>query len=613
MPREPVKFLLVDDVPENLLALEALLQRDGLEFSTARSGTEALELLLVHDFALALLDVQLPDMDGFELAELMRGTERTRRVPIIFLTAVATDERRRFQGYESGAVDYLIKPLDPNVLRCKAEVFFELDQQRRELIRQRNDLRDSEERFRRSVMQAPVPMMLFDEHRHVLVANEEWIGKSGYAADEIATLDAWVGLAHESEAPRVLSYLNEAVQTLRRARGEFDVMARDGSLRTWDLVVSPVGRTPDRRNLFLWVGHDVTARKQAERNQQLLMGELNHRVKNTLATVQAIAKQTLRHSGEPKRFAESFSGRLQALSRAHSILSAETWKGADVKDLIRDQLALGAIDEQRLAINGRTFRLEPQHSLHVALILHELATNANKYGAFSGPTGTISIAWSIDGCDFVLTWKESGGPVVLASPKRGFGTTLIEQTVKGDGGRAQVAFDTDGVKWEIRIPLRCSPFIESNERKPAAAPPPVALSASAVIDLSLKGKCFLVVEDEPLVALDLVAGLEGAGAQIAGPAGAVAEALDIIARVPLDAALLDGNLYGQPVDAVAAALVQRNVPFIFVTGYGTESLPADFRSSEILGKPFTDTQLLAAASRLIRRGAKLTSPSAAQA
>src|SRR3546814_2298451 len=108
---EAVKFLLVDDIDENLSALEALLRRDGLELFKARSGREALELLLVHDFALALLDVQMPEMDGFELAELMRGTERTRRIPIIFLTAVATDETWRFRRYESGAVDYLLKPV----------------------------------------------------------------------------------------------------------------------------------------------------------------------------------------------------------------------------------------------------------------------------------------------------------------------------------------------------------------------------------------------------------------------------------------------------------------------------------------------------------------------
>ena len=149
MSNESVKFLLVDDLEENLLALEALLRRDGLELLRARSGPEALELLLVHDFALALLDVQMPGMNGFELAELMRGTERTRRVPIIFLTAAATDEMRRFRGYEAGAVDFLIKPIAPHVLESKAEVFFELYRQRQQVACQRDELRRiAEERER---------------------------------------------------------------------------------------------------------------------------------------------------------------------------------------------------------------------------------------------------------------------------------------------------------------------------------------------------------------------------------------------------------------------------------------------------------------------------------
>lgn len=137
---EPVYFLLVDDLAENLLALEALLQREGLAFLKARSGEEALELLLVHDVALALLDVQMPGMDGFELAEIMRSNERTRHVPIMFLTAGTTDMQRRFRGYETGAVDFLQKPLETDVLRSKANVFFDLNQQRRQLLAQRDDL-----------------------------------------------------------------------------------------------------------------------------------------------------------------------------------------------------------------------------------------------------------------------------------------------------------------------------------------------------------------------------------------------------------------------------------------------------------------------------------------
>lgn len=151
MPSESVKFLLVDDLEENLIALEAMLRRDGLELLKAYSGTEALELLLVHDFALALLDVQIPGMDGFELAELMRGAERTRRIPIIFITAGLRDEERRFRGYEAGAVDFIFKPIEPHILRSKAEVFFELHRQRQELIRQRDELRASEERLQLAV------------------------------------------------------------------------------------------------------------------------------------------------------------------------------------------------------------------------------------------------------------------------------------------------------------------------------------------------------------------------------------------------------------------------------------------------------------------------------
>jgi len=133
MSSEPIKFLLVDDTPENLIALEALLRRDGLEILKARSGFEALELLLVHEIALAFLDVQMPEMNGFELAELMRGAERTKHVPIIFVTAGTRDPQRVFKGYETGAVDFLFKPIDPHILRSKSEVFFELYRQRREL------------------------------------------------------------------------------------------------------------------------------------------------------------------------------------------------------------------------------------------------------------------------------------------------------------------------------------------------------------------------------------------------------------------------------------------------------------------------------------------------
>ncbi len=132
---EPIKCLIVDDLDENLLALAALLQSEEVEVLQARSGTEALELLLRHEVALALVDVQMPEMDGFELAEMMRGMERTRHVPIIFVTAGTRDAQRMFRGYEAGAVDFLYKPVEPHVLCGKAGVFFQLYRQKQQLAR----------------------------------------------------------------------------------------------------------------------------------------------------------------------------------------------------------------------------------------------------------------------------------------------------------------------------------------------------------------------------------------------------------------------------------------------------------------------------------------------
>lgn len=147
---KPIHFLLVDDLQENLLALEALLQREGLACLKARSGEEALELLLTHEVALALLDLQMPGMDGFELAEFMRGSERARHIPIIFVTAGAADSQRRFRGYEAGAVDFIQKPIEPDVLRSKANVFFDLHQQRRQIEAQRDELEAAAQALRRA-------------------------------------------------------------------------------------------------------------------------------------------------------------------------------------------------------------------------------------------------------------------------------------------------------------------------------------------------------------------------------------------------------------------------------------------------------------------------------
>ncbi len=146
----PIRVLLVDDIEENLIALEALVRQHGVEVSIAHSGQEALELLLVHDYALALLDVNMPEMDGFQLAELMRGTARTRTVPIIFVTA-AYDAARVFRGYDAGAVDFLVKPIDPRILRHKVDTFVKLHEHKAQLADQLDQLGMFSERLAESL------------------------------------------------------------------------------------------------------------------------------------------------------------------------------------------------------------------------------------------------------------------------------------------------------------------------------------------------------------------------------------------------------------------------------------------------------------------------------
>lgn len=597
-----VKFLLVDDLEENLFALEALLQRDGLRLYKARSGSEALELLLVHDFALALLDVQMDGMDGFELAELMRGTERTRRVPIIFLTAVATDERRHFRGYETGAVDFLFKPLNPQMLTSKAGVFFELARQRQELARQRDDLRIGAERLARALGQieahadnSPLAVLGFDREFRITEWSrgaERMLGweraeAMGRQAEELGWIEE-AGLDGFRTYQTQLREGGGAVSSLRLARR--DGRGIDSEWYSSVLRDSAGGLASVHVQIL-----DVTERKRAEATQRLLLGELNHRVKNTLATVQAMAMQTLRYSPEPAAFAADFSGRIQALARSHSLLSHATWQGAMLRELIDQQLQLGTIDDARLEVSGPDVQLPPQTALHLGLILHELTTNANKYGALSNDRGRLSLAWELRGGVLELRWVERGGPAVVPPARTGFGTTLIERGAGSEGGEARVTYGVEGVTWLVSFPLDGEPAT------PSSSPRPPATSGSDRIAGDLSGRRFLIVEDEPIIALHMAKALEQAGAQSVSTASTKAQALEIIGSGSVDSALLDGNLRGVPVDDIAAALVERDIPFVFVSGYGRENLPEAFSSAPLLSKPFSYGELIKVASHLVAK------------
>jgi CheY-like chemotaxis protein len=247
--------------------------------------------------------------------------------------------------------------------------------------------------------------------------------------------------------------------------------------------------------------------------------------------------------------------------------------------------------------------LESQPALHLALVLHELGTNARKYGALSTQGGSVVVRWEVQDNGetrrLLLDWQESGGPRVSAPVSRGFGTTLIEQSLGAHGGQVEISYAERGVTCRITIPV--------GELRSALPARPVEPGSAAALRsrTDLAGKRVLVVEDEPLIGMVLNEYLEDAGCAVIGPAHSIAKALDFIARESIDAALVDGNLAGQGVNDIVRALRQKQVPFVFVTGYGRESLPEDCSEIAIVEKPFTQEQVLNAIDRLFGQGANV--------
>jgi PAS domain S-box-containing protein len=599
---EPLKILAVDDIRENLLVLEAALDQPGVELVTVSSGFEALEAMLRHDFALALLDVMMPEMDGFELAELMRGTERTRAVPIIFLTALATDERRRFRGYEAGAVDYLLKPLDMVELNSKVAVFVELARQRREIARQRDELGLALGRLRAHGDNSPLAVLEIDANLRIVSWYRSAEREVGFSAQEI------LGLKVEEApflAPADRPGFVEGMRALlggedRRETQEHRFVRADGALREGEWYCSSLAGTGSRGASVMIELLDVTERARAEETQRLLIGELNHRVKNTLATVQAIASQGFRHARSTEDFQQSFSGRLQSLARAHSLLSATTWEPASLRSLIAEQVAIGAVSEDRLKLSGPDVELPPEIALRFSLILHELATNAHKYGAFSNEAGTVALDWAFRGQVLSLTWTERGGPPVTAPDRRGFGSTLIESSMAADGARIGADYDREGVRWQLVLPLAEQDIekdvVHTVDRDRPLEEPQAAQAAP--IERSARELKVLIVEDEPLVAMELVMEIEDLGAIVLGPATSCEQALAMIREADPDLALLDGNLNGERIDVVADELAARDTPFAFVSGYDRRHLPGDHADRPMLGKPFMAREVCEMVRRL---------------
>ncbi len=234
----------------------------------------------------------------------------------------------------------------------------------------------------------------------------------------------------------------------------------DGSIR-WIAAHARTeftGETPDRRpHSMRGVVRDITAARDAERQRALLAAELDHRVRNLLATVQAMASQCLRHASEPERFHTSFMGRLQAMAAAHGVLTTVNRPSGRLRDLVEEQLRpFGGDNAGRVRINGPDVVLDGPATHALGLALHELASNASRFGALSSATGCVCLEWGVETepeCTVRIEWREIGGPVARTPPREGFGARLIRHSLEHAlGGSAVVAYLAEGLSATLRLP-----------------------------------------------------------------------------------------------------------------------------------------------------------------
>jgi PAS domain S-box-containing protein len=444
------RILLADDNADMREYVSRLLG-GRYEVEAASNGLEALNAARERTPDLVLSDVMMPGLDGFGLLKELRADDRLKIVPVILLSARAGEEAS-LEGIESGADDYLIKPFSARELVARVDAHLKIARLRADAEKA---LRESEERFR----------LLVDNVQEYALFQMDLKGKLtswnpgaerlfGYSSADILGQSFSRLLAAEDRDAGVMMKELASVLAGTGLRDERWLVRKDGS-RFWaQSITEPVRDESGRLRGAVKVTRDETERKHSEERRLLLMAELNHRVKNTLATVQSLASQTLRGSTDPGQFVENFKSRIQALSRAHSLLTRSSWESADVTDLVRDQLTMDG-DIERVTVDGPAARLTPQSAVALSLVLHELGTNARKYGALRNPTGQLGVHWRIGTTEPMLhiDWDESGGPPVVEPQKRGFGTTLIEKSLGGIGGSARLQFNPGGLQCAILIPL----------------------------------------------------------------------------------------------------------------------------------------------------------------
>lgn len=322
-------------------------------------------------------------------------------------------------------------------------------------------LRVSEEFNRRILAATTDCVMVLDLDGRLISMNE--CGLAFFGATNFAHVAGkpWAEFWSRPDShTAVLAALDEA-RAGRTARFQAAIdLGRERDSLWWDIVLAPMNGEDGSPERILAVSRDITEIKQNEARQTLLMQELAHRVKNTLAMVQAVATQTLRNAPSLESAAEILGARLLALAQAHDVLMQGSWSSADLHGLVTSAIALHSDGEPgRFVVEGPPVTLAPRPGLTLALILHELGTNAAKYGALSNREGHVVISWDvapIEGEDrFCFRWEEIGGPPVKPPTHTGFGSRLIERSLNHSfGGNARLEFPESGAVLTMQAPLQ---------------------------------------------------------------------------------------------------------------------------------------------------------------
>ncbi|MFP4387624.1 MAG: response regulator [Desulfococcaceae bacterium] len=422
MTQDRIDILLVDDWSENLLALEATLESADLRIVSAESGNEALGLTLDHDFGLILLDVQMPGMDGFETAELLRSRPRTRHIPIIFVTAISKEPRHVFRGYESGAVDYLFKPLDPQVLRSKVRGFVDMHRQRRELEAARRTLektverltaserrlRESEEKYRLLVENAHDAVVILRGER-ILFHNRRTEALSGYDGETLREM-GFPELIHPEDRARVLE--RHRGRSAGGAEGihDFRCVRFDGEER--HIQASAVAIQWEEEPAVLCFLRDITRRRQLEdhlRQAQkmeaigTLAGGIAHDFNNILGVIIGYTEMAVESPESADLVAHNMTQVLKASHRAkdlvQQILAFSHKSGTEKKPIILNPVVKEALKLMRASL-PKTIEIRDEVSEELMVMMsnptqiHQVLMNlcTNAAHAMEDAGGTLEIA-----------------------------------------------------------------------------------------------------------------------------------------------------------------------------------------------------------------------------